>query len=113
MHRQTIRLALAGIAVFYAFFGGLVVTNYMTLHESDRLAERIVRIKEKHTGVEWLYDPEYKKAEDALTKHVLTHQDDAVYASRASLFGAILLWGTVALGVGGGVLLLTRGKRPG
>lgn len=113
MHRNTVRLALAGIAVFYAIFGGLLATDYFSLWESDRLAKAVIQIESKHSGIEYLDDPAYEKAEKALREHVVTHPDDTVVMARIHLLQSVLLWGTVALGVGASVLFLTRGKRAG
>lgn len=113
MHRNTIRLAIAGIAAFYAVFGGLWAINYFPLAEYYRQSEITDKFMMSSKGIDYMDDPEYKKADEAVEVYVLSHPDIFVTERRISRYLSILLWGTVALGVGGGVLFLTRGKRAG
>lgn len=111
MHRNTVRLALAGIAIFYAVFGGLWATNYFPLQDHYRQHQIMRDLAASSSGIEYFKSPAYRKANGAVEEYVFTHPDISVTESRIGLFQAILLWGTVALGVGGAVLFLTRGRR--
>lgn len=113
MHRNTIRLALAGIAIFYVVFGSLWATNYFPLRKFYQQNDITMNSTVNSKGVDWDKTPEYRKADDYITKYALTHPDPFVIEARVGLYQALLLWGTVALAVGAAVLFLTRGMRAG
>lgn len=110
MSRNAVRLTLSAIAVFYVVVGGLWATNYFPLkdHYKQHDIRRSIVLSSK--DLNWSEDPEYKKADESVTAYALTHPSLDVIESRIVLYETILLWGTVALAVGGAVLLLTRGK---
>lgn len=113
MSRNAVRLTLAAVAVFYVIVGGLWATTYFPLKEFYKQSDAKTNIILSSEGPGWSKDPQYKKADDYMTAYALTHPDLDVVESRIVLYETILLWGTVALAVGGAVLLLTRGKPKG
>lgn len=126
MSRNSTRLALAITAVFYAVAGGLWATNYFPLrhlYTETRAREAVMESFIEKFGVEkWATTPEtvdpeavaaWKKHDAYVTKYALNYPAIDVVEARIALYETILLWGTVALAVGGAVLLLTRGKPKG
>lgn len=113
MHRNTVRLALAGVAMFYAVFGGLWAIDYFPMANFYRQSEITKGIMSKSHDYEFLKSEEFQRASRSEEAYIQAHPDLTATRHRIELYQSILLWGTVALGVGGGVLFLTRGKRAG
>lgn len=113
MHRNTVRMILAGVVVFYVVVGGLWATSYFPLKRFYEQTEITKNIMLNSKGTEWADAPEYNKANDYVTRYALTHGDIFVTEDRISLYQSLLLWGTVALAVGASVLFLTRRRRAG
>ncbi|MFT4254547.1 MAG: hypothetical protein QM608_18935 [Caulobacter sp.] len=106
-------MTLAAVAVFYVVVGGLWATTYFPLKEHYKQHDVMRSIVLSSKDLNWSEDPKYQKADDYVTAYALTHPSLDVIESRIVLYETILLWGTVALAVGGAVLLLTRGKPRG
>lgn len=113
MNNNAVRLVLAAVAAFYVVTGGLWTADYFPLQKFYAQAEVKDAIFEKH-GVERAFDtPEYKEASAYQETYALTHPGIVETESKLAFLGSLLLWGTIALGVGGGVLLVTRRGRKG
>lgn len=100
MNKSVTRIGLAAIAAFYVVIGGLFLQAYIPVKMFDAQLDR---------KVDAAYgSKESEEAEAYLSNHVLSYDGNEAKAHR---YGTILLWGTIALGAGGGVLLLTRGRK--
>lgn len=113
MHRNTVRLVLAGVAVFYVVVGGVWATNYLPLRKFYEQVEIANNVVLSSSGFEDSRSSKYNKANEYITNYAQSHPDVYVTEGRIHLYQSILLWGTVAMGVGASVLFLTRGRRPG
>ena len=102
MNTNTKRMVLAAIAAFYVVVGGLWASNFIPLKQFDAQLERQ---ENADYGTK-----EYEEAEAYMLNHVLGYEAKAMKARR---YGSIILWGTIALAAGGGVLFLTRGRKAG
>lgn len=108
MNTNTKRMVLAAIAAFYVVVGGLWATNFIPLKRFDAQLAHKEKLIEK-MGLSAAYDfKAYKDAEAYLLNHVLSYDGKAMKSRR---YGSILLWGTLALVAGGGVMFLTRGRQ--
>jgi hypothetical protein len=110
MTRQTVRIGLAAIAAFYAVLVGLWAVDYFPLRKF------YAQMEVKEALVERLgYDrawasEEYEAASAYQQAYALSHPGIMETEGKLALYQSILLWGTIAIGVGGGVLYLTRGR---
>ena len=112
MNKNVVRIGLAAIAAFYVVVGGLWASHYLPLKKFENQIELQRELVNK-LGFDAGYESkEYKEAEEYKMHYALTSPDLHVTYSRMALYQSLLLWGTVALAVGGGVLFLTRGRRP-
>ena len=111
MHRNTVRLALAAVAVFYVVVGGLWAVDYFPISGFYKQVELTHEFQTKSQGIEYLEDANYKKANEKVEQYALTHGDLTATEERVGLYQAILLWGTIALAVAASVLFLTRKRR--
>lgn len=111
MNRNTIRLALAGIAAFYVVVGGLWALDYFPLQKFYAQAEIKDAIIEEHgyTGV--FSRPDYQEASAYEQAYSISHPDILTTEAKLALLQSILLWVTVALAVAGSVLFFTGRKR--
>ncbi|HYC68533.1 hypothetical protein [Brevundimonas sp.] len=107
-NNNAVRLALAAVAAFYVVVGGLWAADYFPLQKfyaqieiKDAIAEEVGYLRAFET-------PEYKEASAYQQSYALTHPDILETEKNLALLGSLLLWGTIALGAGGGVLFLTR-----
>lgn len=110
MNNTTTRIGLSAIAAFYLVIGGLWAIDYFPLQKLYAQAEIQNTVAER-VGYQAAYETqEYKKATAYQERYALSHSD--IYGTEAKLafYQSLLLWGTVAIGVGGGVLFLTRGR---
>ena len=107
MNQNTMRLALAAIAAFYVVIGGLWAINYFPLKNFYHQIEVKDTITKKLGYPAAFQSHEYKAAEEAQATYPLSHPDILVTEGRVSFYRSLLIWGTVAMGVGGGVLFLT------
>ena len=110
MNRNVTRVGLAAIAAFYVVIGGLWAIDYFPLQKLYAQAE-IQRAVADRVGYQEAYETqEYKKATAYQERYALSHSD--IYGTEAKLafYQSLLLWGTVAISVGGGVLFLTRAR---
>lgn len=110
MNKNVIRLGLAAIAAFYVVIGGLWAIDYFPLQKLYAHGEKQSAVAAR-VGYEAAYETqEYKEATAYRERYALSHSD--IYGTEAKLafYQSLLLWGTVAIGVGGGVLFLTRGR---
>lgn len=111
MNKNVIRLALAAIAAFYVVVGGLWASDYFPLQKFYAQSDVKDALVEKH-GFSDAYDSkEYKEASAYQQVYAITHPGIFETEAKLAFYQSLLLWGTVALGVGGGVLLLTRGRK--
>lgn len=110
MNKNTTRLGLAAVAAFYVVTGGLWAADYFPLQKFYVAMERQSELSEK-LGFERAWEsPEYKAANDYQQLYALSHGDILETEGKLALYRALLLWGTVGLGVAGGVLYVTRGR---
>ena len=110
MNQTTTRTALAAIAAFYVVIGGLWAINYFPLKGFYHQVEVKDAIISKLGYPAALSSVEYKAAEQAQATYALSHPDILVTEGRVAFYKSLLIWGTVAIGVGGGVLFLTRSR---
>jgi hypothetical protein len=111
MTRVNLRLILAAIAMFYVVVGGLWASNYFPLQEfydQQKIEEAYVA---KHGYEKWLESPERDKARAIEQAYALTHPDIFTTEAWIGRYQSILLWGTIALSVGAGVMFLSRRRR--
>lgn len=110
MNRNNIRLALAGIAAFYVVVGGIWAADYFPLQKFMAQSEVQSELIAEH-GYEAAYNTEeYQESLAYQQVYALSHADIFATDAKLALLQSLLLWVTVALAVGGGVLLLTRRK---
>ncbi|WP_312814890.1 hypothetical protein [Brevundimonas sp.] len=108
MNTNTKRMVLAAIAAFYVVVGGLWASNFIPLKHFDAQMARKEKLID-NMGFSAAYDSEeYQKTEAYLLNNVLSYEGKVLKARR---FGSIILWGTIALAAGGGVLFMTRGRK--
>lgn len=110
MNKNTTRLGLAAVAAFYVVTGGLWAADFFPLQKFYAATEAKSELFEK-LGYPAVFEAkEYKAATAYQEAYALSHGDILETEGRLALYRALLLWGTVGLGVGGGVLFLTRGR---
>lgn len=110
MNTNTKRMVLAAIAAFYVVVGCLWATNFIPLKHFDAQLARKEKLIDK-MGFSAAYNSEeYQELDTYLITRVLTYDGKVVKARR---YGTIILWGTIALVAGGGVLFFTRGRKAG
>lgn len=108
MNNNAVRLVLAAVAPFYVVTGGLWAADYFPLQKFYAQVEVREELIEKH-GFDRAFDTaEYKEARAYEQTYALNHPGIVETENKLAFLGSLLLWGTVALGVGGGVLFLTR-----
>lgn len=110
MNQTTFRIALAAIAAFYLVIGGLWAINFFPLKNFYDQIEVKDAIVEKLGYPAAFRSAEYKAADEAQATYALSHPDILVTEGRVALYTSLLIWGTVAIAVGGGVLFLTRAR---
>lgn len=113
MRQNEVRLALAGVVMFYAVVGGLWATNYFPLKGVYRQQEITREIEMNSEYESWRTNEAYKKANEYQERYHLTHISPDITEARIALYQSMLMWGTIALGAGASVMFLTRGKRAG
>lgn len=108
MNRNLIRLGAAGAAAFYVVVGGLWASDYLPLRNflaQDEIQKSIIA----ELGYEGAFDsPEYNASRAVEQTYAMTHPDILVTQQKLSGYQSLLLWGTIAMGVGVGVLYFTR-----
>lgn len=108
MNTNAKRMVLAAIVAFYVVVGGLWASNFIPLKQFDAQMAHKEKLIDK-MGFSAAYDSkEYQKTEAYLLNNVLSYDGKMVKARR---YGAIILWGTIALVAGGGVLFFTRTRK--
>jgi hypothetical protein len=111
MNRNLTRLGLAGAAAFYVVVGGLWASTYFPLEYYIDLMERRSEMVEE-LGFDRAYSSkEYQDIQARMELYALRHPDPFETERTLALYGSLLLWGTVALGAGGGVLYFTRRRK--
>ncbi len=111
MNTNTKRMVLAAIAAFYVVVGALWGTHYFPLQNFKAQVERQEKLVDK-MGFEAAYDSEEYKEYDARQMHyAMTSPSLDVTLRKMAFYQMLLLWGTIALVVGGGVMFLTRGRK--
>lgn len=110
MNKNVIRLGFAAIAAFYVVIGGLWAVNYLPLHKFYAQMEVKDSISDRVGYREASKTKEYKAATAYQERYALSHPDIYSTEARLAFYQSLLLWGSVAIGVGGGVLYLTRGR---
>lgn len=111
MNTNTKRMVLAAIAAFYVVAGGLWSTHYFPLQNFKAQVERQEKLVDK-MGFEAAYDSEeYKEYDARQMQYAMTSPSLDVTLRKMAFYQMLLLWGTIALAVGGGVLFLTRGRK--
>ena len=111
MNKNIVRIGLAVIAAIYVVVGGLWASDYFPLQKfyaQDKIKDRII---EKVGYKEAYRSKEYDEAYRYEQLYAITHP--SIYETEAKLafYRSLLLWGTIALGAGGGVLFVTRGRK--
>ena len=105
------RETLAIIAAFYVVVGGLWASHYFPLKKVESQIELQRELVNK-LGFDAAYaSKEYKEAGAYQRHYALNYPYPHVTYSRMALYQSLLLWGTIALGAGGGVLFVTRGRK--
>jgi len=97
MNTNTKRMVLAAIAAFYVVVGGLFLQAYIPVQRFNASVEG-----PSLTG--------NRKAFEQQMRDAISYPENQAKMRR---YSSILLWGTLALGAGGGVLFLTRGRKAG
>jgi hypothetical protein len=110
MNTNTKRMVLAAIAAFYVVVGGLWASNYIPQKQFDAQMARKEKLIDKMGFSAAFNSKEYEEADAYLLNNVLSYDFKAMKARR---YGSILLWGTLALVAGGGVMFITRGRKAG
>lgn len=95
MNTNTKRMVLVAIAAFYVVVGGLFLQAY-------------IPVQRFNASVEGPSLSGNQKAFEQQMRDALSYPDNQAKVRR---YGSILLWGSLALGAGGGVLFLTRGRK--
>jgi len=111
MNKNVIRLGLAAVAAFYVVVGGLWAADYFPLQKFYAQQEIKDGIYEKVGYPDAFRSKEYKAATAYEQTYALTHGSIIETENKLASYKSLLFWATVALGVGGGVLFMTRGKR--
>lgn len=111
MNKNVVCIGLAAIAAFYVVVGGLWASHYLPLKKVEGQIELQRELINK-LGFDAASDTKEYKEADAYQRHyALTYPYPHVIYSRMALYQSLLLWGTIALGAGGGVLFVTRGSK--
>ena len=97
MKNNTVRIALATLAAFYVILGSLFLQAYIPVQRFNTNVEANAKSEK--------YDPDFtsRNMEDAISS-----TDNL---AKVSLYGSILLWGTVGLATFGGVYVATRQRK--
>lgn len=111
MNKNVIRLALAAIAAFYVVVGGLWASDYFPLKKFYAQIELQDTLIKKHGFSEAYDSKEYKESKSYQQTYALTKPGIFETEKKLAFYQSLLLWGSVALGAGGGVLFLTRGRK--
>jgi hypothetical protein len=110
MNTNTKRMVLAAIAAFYVVVGGLWATNFFPLQKFYNQTQLQHRLHLEHGYYGAKEINAWKKAEEYKTRYVLTHRDLLETEEKIALYMSILMWGTLALGVSGGVFFFGRSR---
>lgn len=110
MNKNVIGIGLAAIAAFYVVVGGLWASDFFPLQKFYAQSDIRDALVEKHGFSAAYHSKEYEESKAYELHYVRTHPDIVETVNKLSLYESLLLWGTVALGVAGGVLFLTRGR---
>lgn len=113
MNTNVVRLGLAAVAAFYVVVGGLWAADHFPLQKFYAQIEVKDAAVERHGYPAVFQAKEYKEATAYQQTYALTHGDILQTEGKLALYRSLVLWGTIALGVGGGVLFLTRRNRKG
>jgi hypothetical protein len=111
MNRNLIRLGLAGAAAFYVVVGGLWASDYFPLQNFYAQAKVQESIIDEMGVAKAIDSEEYNASRAAEQTYAITHGDIMETERKLALYGSLLLWGTVALGIVGGVLYFTRQRK--
>lgn len=111
MNKNVTRIGLAAIAAFYVVVGGLWASDYFPLQKFHAQMELQSELVEKLGFQEAYKSQEYQEAADYQHAYALTHPGILGISAKLAFYESLLLWATVAIGAGGGVLFLTRNKR--
>ena len=111
MNNSVVRIGLALVAAFYVVTGGLWAADYFPLQKF--YAQQQVRsdLMEKLGFDAAIASKEYQEAEAYSQAYAVSSPGVIQTENKLAFYRALLFWGTVALGVGGGVLLATRRGR--
>ncbi|WP_312404520.1 hypothetical protein [Brevundimonas sp.] len=110
MNKNVIRLGLAAVAAFYVVVGGLWAADYFPLQKFYAQREIKDGIYEKVGYPDAFRSKEYQAATAYEQTYALTHGSIIETENKLASYKSLLLSATVALGVGGGVLFMMRGK---
>ena len=111
MRQNVVRLALAGVVMFYVVVGGLWATNYFPLKGVYRQQEIASKIEMNSEYETWGSNESLQKAREYQDHYHLTHVSPDITQRSINLYESMLLWGTIALVAGASVMFLTRGKQ--
>lgn len=111
MNTNTKRMVLAAIAAFYVVVGGLWASNYFPMKDFEAQIIRQNELVEEMGFTEARASKAYKKAGASIEHYAMTLPRHHVTMEKLAFYQSILLWGTIALGAGGGVLFLTRSRK--
>lgn len=108
LKNNAVRVALAVIAAFYVVTGGLWAADYFPLQKyyaqkevQDRLLDEL--------GFDRAFDSEEFKRASAYQETYAVSRPSIIHTeNKLAFLRSIIFWATVALGVGGGVLVATR-----
>jgi len=110
MNKNVIRIGLAAIAAFYVVVGGLWASDFFPLQKFYAQSDVKDALVEKHGFSAAYKSKEYEEASAYQQVYAMTHPGIFETEAQLAFYQSLLMWGTVALGVGGGVLFLTRGR---
>tara|TARA_R110002124_G_scaffold165121_2_gene332494 strand:+ start:27528 stop:27893 length:366 start_codon:yes stop_codon:yes gene_type:complete len=108
MNNNAVRLGLAAVAAFYVVTGGLWAADYFPVQKFYAQIEVKDAIVEKVGYPAAFETKEFRDASAYQQTYALTHPSIIETENKLAFLGTLLLWGTIALGAGGGVLFLTR-----
>lgn len=98
MDKNQTRLALAGVAAFYVIVGGLFLQAYIPAARFDAAVEA-----RRETGAGYDFSSS-RSLNDALS-----YNDNRAKVGR---YGALLMWSTLGFATFGGVVFVTRRRKP-
>lgn len=111
MNKNVVRMGLAAIAAFYVVIGGLWASDYFPLRQYYAQTEIKNDLADKLGSINAYKSRKYQEASNVELKYILAHPELFRTESRLTFYQSLLLWATVAFGVSGSVLFMTRGKR--